>query len=193
MQPLQFASYKGMGQGNLGAFQINLQRPHWYCIKKGLGKLKNYDGRFIPDTWLAQDPSLTKEDLSSREGCLFLEITSSIGKNIYDWDKKVTMALSITDISKILCVLEGDNLQTDGSTKPAKIMHDPGAQTSTAGKVQKWLEVSSPKGSKVGVIFNVAKKDETGTMTKHMVPLGPDEVKALACCLRHVIPICLAW
>ena len=192
MTPLQLSYYKGM-KGTNGALQFNLQRPHWYCTKKGLNKLKNYEGKYIPTAWLETDKDLLPSDLSSREGCLFLEITSTSGPNVYNWDAKITMALSITDMSKILCVLEGDNLQEDGTTKSAKIMHDPGAGTSTATKIQKWLEVSSPKGHKVGVIFNVAQKSADGTTVKHMVPLTGDEAKSLACAIRGVIPICLAW
>ena len=190
MSPLQLSFYKGMG-GKNGALQFNLQRPHWYCEKNP--KLKNYEGKFIPAEWLKQDATLVKEDLTSREGCLFLEATSATGKNVYDWDSKITMALSITDLGKILAFMEGPKLDGEGIPIPVKIMHDPGAQTESAGKVGKWLEFSSPKGIKEGVLVNISMKKADGTLTKHMVPLSGDEAKTLVCCIRGALPAMLAW
>lgn len=183
MPPLQFASYKGMS-GSHGALQINLQKPHFYIEKNP--KLKNYEGKFIPKEWLVANPNLTKDDLLSREGALFIEMCSATGKNVYDWEHKIIMAMSITDMGKLLMILEG-------SVPEMKIMHDPGAQTETAGKIQKWLNISSPKGIKEGVLFNMSKKEADGTVTKHMVPLDGGEVKVLSCAIRQVIPVALAW
>jgi len=183
MNPLQLAFYKGAG-GKNGALQFNLQRPHYYV--KSNPKLRNYDGKYIPKDWLENNPGLTKDDLTSREGALFLEITSASGKNVYDWEQKIVMALSINDMGKLLMVLEG--LQPD-----VKIMHDPGAKSATAGKVQKHLSISSPKGIKVGCLVNVMMKDAEGNTTKHMVPLSGDETRILQSCMRRVIPAALAW
>ena len=121
----------------------------------------------------------------SREGALFLEISSAVGKNEYDWNNKIVMALSITDMGKMLMVLEG--LEPE-----IKIMHDPGAKSSFAGKVQKHLAISSPKGLKAGALISVMMK-EGDSITKHMVPLSGDEIRTLAVCIRSVIPACLAW
>ena len=103
------------------------------------------------------------------------------------------MALSITDLGKILAFMEGPKLDGEGIPIPVKIMHDPGAQTESAGKVGKWLEFSSPKGIKEGVLVNISMKKADGVLTKHMVPLSGDEAKTLVCCIRDVIPRCLGW
>jgi len=183
MNPLQLAFYKGAG-GKNGALQFNLQRPHYYV--KGNPKLKCYEGKFIPEHWKGDNPELTRDDLTSREGALFMEITSASGKNVYDWERKIVMALSISDLGKMLMVLEGVQAEV-------KIMHDPGAKSSTAGKVQKHLNISSPKGIKVGALVNVMMKHADGETTKHMVPLSGDEVRVLSACIRAVIPAALAW
>jgi hypothetical protein len=191
--PLQLAFYKGV-TGKWGALQFNLQRPHFYVESNP--KLKNYEGKFIPKEWLEKNPALTKDDLTSREGALFLEITSASDKNVYDWERKVVMALSIHDQGKILALLEGAIKPKPGEEDKGpyiKIMHDPGAQTASAGKVQKWLEISSPQGVGVGVIFTMFKKEADGSSVKHTVPLDVSEVKVLASCIRGVIPACLAW
>lgn len=183
MSPLQLAFYKGAG-GKNGALQLNLQRPHFYV--KDNPKLKNYEGKFIPKEWKDKNPNLTPEDLTSREGALFVEIASATGKNVYDWENKIVMALSIDDMGKALMVLEGLEPEVN-------ILHDPGAKTTTQGKVQKYLNLSSPKGIKAGVIVSIAKKDADGNTVKHTVPLSGDEARVLATCIRAVIPVALAW
>jgi hypothetical protein len=184
MNPLQLAFYKGVG-GKHGALQFNLQRPHYYL--KSNPKLKNYDGKFIPKRWLEGDmPVPLEDDLTSREGALFMEVTSATGRNVYDWERKIVMALSINDMGKLLTVLEG--LQQEVS-----IMHDPGAKTAAAGKVKKWLNVDSPDGLKTGVMVRVRMTAADNETTSHTVPLSGDEVKVLAACIRAVIPAALAW
>jgi len=186
ISPLQLAFYKGV-TGNWGAIQFNLQRPHFYV--KSNPKLKNFEGKFIKDEWKMEYPNLTKDELVSREGALFLEITSAKGKNVYDWDNKIIMALSITDLSKMLEVLEG--------RKPdCSLMHDPGAKTASQGKIQKRLVISSPKGIREAGCLVSASMIKSGTgadPTKHTVPLSPDETLTLAVCIRRVIPRAIAW
>ncbi len=183
--PLQLAFYRG-ASGQHGAVQFNLQRPHYYL--KDNPKMKNYEGRFIPPHWLNEYPNLTESDLTSREGALFMEITSATGKNEYDWKNKILLALSITDMGKLLMVLEG-------LSESEKIIHDPNMKSANAGKVYKHLEISSPKGIKAGVLLSVSQKekDNAAQVTKHVVPLSGDEARTLAICLRAVIPAALAW
>lgn len=182
INPLQLAFYKGMG-GKWGALQLNPQKPHYYVKGKNL---KNYEGKFIPDAWLEQNPNLTKDDLSSREGAIFLEITSTVDKNKYDWKNKVTIALSVSDLSKCLLALEG-------AAPKAKIMHDPGAKSASEGKIQKHLEISSPKGIKEGCMVNVSEVHAGGQAKRHTVPLSADEVRLLAVAIRGFVPVALGW
>ena len=183
INPLQLSFYKGAG-GKHGAIQFNLQKPHYYV--KSNPKLKNYNGKFIPEDWLMDNPHLTRDDLSSREGALFLEICSTKGANEYNWEKKIVMALSIHDMGKVLTVLEGLKKDVD-------IMHDPGAKSSTAGEIRKKLIVNSPEGIKSGVIVTVTMKDKSEETTKHTVPLSCEEARVLAICIRSFIPVALGW
>jgi len=183
--PLRLAFYKGI-TGKYGAIQFNPQMPHYYV--KNQPSLKNFDGRFIPDNWLEGGPELTVEDLASREGAIFLEITSAKDKNVYDWNKKIVFALSITDIGKWIEVLEG--------TKPeAKLMHDPGAKSERQGKVKKYLEVSSPGGVKDKGCVVTASEVMAGsnTPTRHTVPLSSDECVTLSCAMKAFIAKALGW
>ena len=181
--PLQLAYYKGM-KGTNGALQFNLQRPHYYCTEPGCRE-KVYDSMFPPEKCPREGCPGGK--MKSREGALFLEITSTKGPNIYDWDNKIIFALSAEDMSKFLLVLEG-------STDEVKLLHDPGAKSASQGKVIKTLQLSSPQGIKTGVICRVSQKNagEEKTIT-HQVPLDASETKRLAVCLRAAIPIAYSW
>jgi hypothetical protein len=186
ISPLQLAFYKGMG-GKWGAVQFNKQEAHYFCPKC---KARIYNHRLPPDPCVNgpdQGGSCTGGKMQAREGCIFLEITSARGKNEYDWDSKIIIALSIEDLGKVLLVLTG-------VAPECKLMHDPGARTTTQGKVQKWLTISSPKGIQEGVLIMASEKGSNSEEPlKHTVPLSASEVKVLEECLRTSIPSLVAW
>ena len=182
--PLQLAFYKGV-TGKWGCIQFNPQMPHYYV--KTDTRLKNFEGRFIKEEWLAKQPELSDSDLASREGAIFLEITSAKDKNVYDWTKKIIFALSITDIAQFVEVLEGRK-------KEAKLMHDPGAKSASQGKVKKYLEISSPQGVEAGCIVTASEVMAGGsTPIRHTVPLSSHECLALSTAMRAFIGTALGW
>lgn len=191
MLPLTLPFYKGK-KGTQGAIQFNLQRPHYYA--KNNPKLKNYDGRYIPDTQdYVEWQGVQEKDLTSREGCVFMEITSTKEADVYDWDNKIVMALSVNDLGKLLSLLTGNKAKPDvAGGGEESFVHDPSMGKADQGKVMKVLTVSSPKGLKVGCCFNAYMKKE-GKETKHFVNLNGDDVVILRECIRSVIPKCLAW
>ena len=176
MNPTQYSIYKGTG-GNYGAIQFNLQLPHFYKDKQkdftGQEAFEIVDGRKrLRDGW------------KEREGAVFLEITSAKGKNEYDWDNKVIMALSVNDIGKVLeCFLTG---------KECKIIHDPGAKTSAAGNVQKYLTIESPNGTANGCMFKVNKVVGDNRVS-HTVPVAASELIVLKSLLTSAISRSLGW
>jgi hypothetical protein len=174
--PQQYAIYKGMG-GKFGAAQFNLQLPHKFCAKC---KKRDYTGNSLKC-------SECTEDLSVREGAVFLEVTSAKDKNVYDWSKKVTIALSVTDLSKLLY-----GIRTASEGSEVKLLHDPGAKTETMGKVQKHLTLSSPKGPSAGFMLSVA---QIGGQDKlqHTVPLSAEEALTIATLFQAAIARTLAW
>lgn len=169
MKPLQFAIYKGTG-GKHGALQMTIQRPHYYA-----GKQKDFTGEH------ALDNGKLRNGWKIREGCIFLEITSTKDKNVYDWDNKIILALSVSDMGKLLA-----GLNKLGETK---IMHDPGAKTASAGETKKFLTV---KLSDQGALF-YCKQSMNGEEKAHTVPLSPDEVITLRVLLNHAIVASLNW
>lgn len=174
VRPIQFNVYKGMG-GKHGAIQFTLQPGHYYHPQT---KTRDFTGN------LAFDGSRLKDGWKVKEGAVFIDITSTKDKNIYDWDNKIVFALSIDDIGKILLSL------ATGET--CKIMHDPGAATKAAGVTNKVLSISSPSGTKVGVIIQISETTAGETKT-HKVPLAGSEVMILKELLSAAIPRLLAW
>jgi hypothetical protein len=178
MFPLQYAVYKGTG-GKFGALQFNLQRPHYVNGKQrdftGAIALEEVDGR-----------RKLEEGWKERPGCVFLEITSTKDgqKNVYDWDQKVIMALSVNDMGKILLTL--------ATGQECKIMHDPNAKGENQGAIKKWLTVTSPKGTIQGVMFSVS-MNAAGDERRHTVPLTGDEVMVLRTLLQQAINRSVNW
>jgi hypothetical protein len=181
---LKFSVYKGIS-GKWGALQLNFQKPHFYCpVDKFCPK--DFESLWPGQCSGSRDKPHAPTEMKSREGCIFLEITSAIGPNEYDWDKKVNLALSNHDMAKVLYTLE--------TGKECKIMHDPGAKSDSQGKIQKYLTLSCPKGLEVGVLVLASlKNNETGETRTHTVPLSPPEALELALYLRSAIVNSLAW
>ena len=172
MRPLQYAIYKGMN-GKWGAIQLNLQSPHYYS-----GKNKDYSG------YEALEGGSLKPGWKVREGTIFLEITSTKDKNVYDWENKIVIALGMTDIGKILhCLYTGQD---------CNIMHDPGAKSHSQGLVRKNLSVTSPKGTAHGCMFR-ASQNSGGQQKSHSVPLSGDELIILKELLQASVPLILNW
>ena len=177
---LQHAIYKGTG-GKFGAIQFNLQSPHYYR-----GKDKSFDGKFKGESIfeVVEGKTKLKEGWKIREGCVFMEIASPKGKNVYDWENKIIMALSITDQGKILLALvTGDD---------CNLVHDPGAKTEAQGSVKKYLSITSPKGPVVGVIFKATHVSGPDKRS-HTVPLTGDEVLVLRTLFQTAISKTLNW
>ena len=171
-KPSQFAIYKGTS-GKFGALQFNVADRHFFK-----GKEKDFTG-----AQALKDGKL-QEGWDQREGCVFLEITSTKAPNVYDWENKIVMALSITDMGKLLLTLAtGDD---------CSIMHDPGAKSESSGQIKKYLKVTSPQGLKSGVMFMV--NQTQGEQKKsHLVPVSPDEVMVLRALLTTAISRSLGW
>jgi len=179
--PLQLAFYKGAG-GKNGAIQFSPQLPHYYCARMEC-KEKDWNSLFPPECPKCGDK------MKSREGALFVEITSTRGVNDYDWTKKIRMALNQQDLGKVLVMLESGIPEEE-----LKIAHDPGAGGPNKGKVYKIMNISSPKGLTAGVYISVTMRDAAlDSPITHKVPLSRDETRVLSTCIRSFIPKALNW
>ena len=160
MKPRQVSFYKGKG-GKWGAMQLSLSLPSF----------RHEDGRVDYTGELAESPGGRLNDgWSFRFGGIFLEITSTVGRDTYDWKNKITVFLNHSDISSILAGIEmGEEI---------KIFHDPNMKNSSRGTVTKQLSVNFPKGPTAGCFVNAYMKNGDDR-TSHKVPLSADELNLL--------------
>ena len=122
----------------------------------------------------------------AREGAVFVDITSARGKNEYDWDNKITFALSVNDLGKLIYGLRTNNEDY------LSLIHDPGAKSASAGKVRKHINFTSPNGPAEGYILSVTMVVGKDKRT-HTVPLKPDEVLIIGTLFQTAVSKALAW
>lgn len=177
--PQQYAIYKGV-TGKFGAVQFNFQAPHKYCTSC---KTKDFTG--------ALKECCSGSRVSVREGAVFVDITSAKDKNVYDWDNKITVALSVNDLGKVVYFLKTGRDPREGKAE-LKLMHDPGAASAAKGKVQKHILFASPNGIASGFMLNVTQVSGQDKRS-HNVPVSGDETMVLATLLQTAISKALAW
>ncbi len=176
-RPITYKIFKGI-KGSWGALNLSLNDAHAFCSNKAC-KVKNYQ-----DSIQLCDCSNAK--MTVREGNLFIELASATGPNVYDWENKVIMALSVEDLGKLII-----GLRTGESVS---LFHDPAMNTEFAGKKKKILSFSSPKGVKEGGMLRLSENNELADGPKeHTVPLSSSECLILGTLMQAAISRCLGW
>lgn len=180
-RPLQFAIYKGVS-GKFGAVQFNFQPPHYYGLSNGaFAGHKDFRGNRALDV-----DGRVKDGWRQREGAIFVEAATTIGKNTYDWEGKTTFACSITDMGKIVLFLSVPGVNLD-------IMHDPGAKTDREGQVRKHLKAFSKDGPLKGGCMLTVSESSGSNNKEHKIPLSADECITLRQLLLRAMPRALDW
>jgi len=197
MNPMQHAVYKGTG-GKYGAVQFNLQGPHYYTGKtKDFKGLVDAEGKNDRAAFTVVDGKVKlKEGWNQRQGCVFVECAPAVGKNKYDWQQKVIMALSIGDLGKILYFLQTGQSPNKAEREKNKggmsIFHDPGAKSDRAGVVRKYIKFFSPNGPANGLMLTL-ESIEGDDKRSNQVPVTGDEVMVLRSLFTAAISSALNW
>jgi hypothetical protein len=159
---MQYKIYKGV-TGKFGALRLNL-KP-------------------------APEDDSNKDE---KPGCVFIEMAPAVGQNQYDWENgKIVMALSITDIPKVIAFLSAPQHEMFAKDGKLKIFHDKGAGTSSKGQEVKTLEISKDPDKLNFFVSMYA--NERGIDKKAMCTVSPDEAIAIRTLLTAAIPKILAW
>ena len=158
--PIPFKVYKGV-KGNFGAMRINFKQPY------------------------------TNSDPKKKEGVIFVEMVPAIGPNVYDWEnQKITMALSLADIPKIILYLRSPK-HPDFKKGKLQLIHDRGAGTHTKGEHITTLEVVKPD-DKNSYFFKMY-QNINGTTTQATVPISAAEAIVIGTLLQTAISKILSW
>jgi hypothetical protein len=161
-RPMQYKIYKGV-TGKFGALRLNLKPA-------------------------PEDDSNHEE----KPGCVFIEMAPATGPNQYDWENgKIVMALSITDIPKIIAYLTAPKHEMFEKDGKLKLFHDKGAGTSNKGQETKVLEINKEDGRTNFFVSMYA--NEKGVEKKATCTVAPDEALAIRTLLTAAIPRILAW
>jgi hypothetical protein len=132
-------------------------------------------------------------DQNKDSGCVFLDMAPAVAPNVYDWDNgKVIMALSVTDIGKIITYLRAPGHHMfDKTDNKLKIFHDRGAGTASRGKDKTTLEIS--KYPDKMVFFVSIYQERNGEKRQATVTVSPDEALVLGTLLQEAIPLMEGW
>lgn len=177
IRPLQYAIYKGI-KGKFGAAQLNFQPPHFFCERQ-----KDFTGELALYTDQADGRTKLREGWNMREGAVFIEVTSAVGPNQYNWEQKVTMALSIDDMGKILTAI--------ALNKKLELQHDPGAGKETARLKLKTLTLDFPDPEQGCMLY--CSQTAGGERVNHVIPVSRNEIVVIRTLLTAAISKALAW
>lgn len=124
-------------------------------------------------------------DFTPEKQCCFLEFSKQKAEQEFDWGNKLTLKASVTDIAKILTVLEG-------KSQSVKLYHDPSkGQYSVAEEVKNnALEIT--KGQ-YGYLVRASSQAQDKTVTSVQVSLTEDEAILLRVLLEKSIETIYGW
>lgn len=146
----QYAIYKGKG-GHCGAIQMNL----------------------IP--W---DSKRVRNGKPSPSGFLLIEVAPTIGEETYDWDNKISFALSENDIGQFVM----------GISTGCEIYHP---YNNSHKKLR--LDTGDPRNGLPTWKFNMSEKPDGGQARNIFVPISAGEMAVIKQLLLQAIPLMRGW
>lgn len=134
-------------------------------IYKGSGALQ---ASLIAPTWQVKT-SQNREDTAfvSKNGCVFLEIAPSKGKQKWDWDNKIVFALNVPDIATLLEVDERASLVHDNNGVIKKLSLQASTDPRYAGS---WMLSMYEDQKKATVSFSAGEMIVFMTLLKAALP-----------------------
>jgi len=123
-----------------------------------------------------------------REGGLLLEFAQASGQREYNWAKRGTFLLDVTECGSLLAACQQ-------GTEVVEFLHDPNMGTSDAGKTNKklrWTGIQDGSGVFIGLQVN-DKSTGQAVQTTYSVPLTWGEVEVIKTLITYCIPRFLAF
>ncbi len=139
--------------------------------------------------------SAAQFDFNKEKKSIFLEMAPqlSTGEQAFNWNEKLILKLSLTDIAKLLTVLNGKNKTLD-------LFHDP---TKSKEVQQKSLD-AAPSDAKKNATLNFSQLDrgyylklstqnQTGAVTSLAISISDDEAVTLKLLLEDAVRKSYDW
>lgn len=120
------------------------------------------------------------------KGCVFVAVAaaSAEGERKYDWDKKITIALSEHEISQFMLGMKG---------KEVSFVHDQNMKKEGQGETIKTMRISPAKDGKELIYVNVSEKIKGEDRKLPGVSLTPAEALGIYTLLQAALPKVLGW
>ena len=125
-------------------------------------------------------------DLNAEKESIFLEMARQKDEHTFDWQNKITFKLSITDIGKILTVLEG-------KLKVINLYHDPSKGNYQIAEDTKNTALNVSKGDSFGFYVKISQQAKDGTVNAIPCSLSDDEAIVLVKGLEIAIQRIIGW
>src|SRR3989344_2087439 len=122
--------------------------------------------------------SAAQFDFNKEKKCIFAEVARqkppapSEQTALFDWANKLTIKLNVTDIAKLLVVL-------NGRAQNIELFHDPNKSKFVTEHDTKNTTASITKGTTSGYFFKVSQQATTGAVTSVQVIVSEDEAIVL--------------
>lgn len=123
-------------------------------------------------------------DLNAEREAVFLECAGQVAEQRFDWQNKITLKLSVTDIGKILAVFSGRAAE-------AKLFHDPGKGDYGEQAVRN--RVVELRRMERGFGLKVSEQAKDGKLMAISVPISDDEAEVIATLLRQAVVRIYGW
>ncbi len=125
-------------------------------------------------------------DFNKEKESVFMEIASQKDEKTFDWEKRITMKLSVTDISKIIYCIE--------NRKDVQIFHDPNKNEFAQGKTDTAKNTSfNISILDTGFNIKVGEQGKDGMLTSKMISISNDEAITLRILLEKAVEKIFDW
>ena len=124
-------------------------------------------------------------DFNEEKKSVFVEMAKQTGPQLFDWANKLIFKMAVTDISKLILVLEG-------KMKNIELFHDPSKGGYAVSAETRNSTVSFMKMDR-GFYFKLSTQAQGGQVASVAIPLADDEAIILKILLEKAVEKIYGW
>jgi hypothetical protein len=121
-------------------------------------------------------------EFNRAKGAVFVDAANQSGDKQFDWDRKITMKWSLTDLGTALAVLQGREAQ-------AKLFH----QSERANSAFEFTVRDDPQRAPYLMTLSRQEQDDKKSVRKVTIPVSHAEAAVLEIALRSAVARMLGW
>ncbi len=124
-------------------------------------------------------------DFNESKKSVFVEMAKQTGPQAFDWQNKLAFKMAVTDISKLLLVLES-------KVKNVELFHDPSKGSYATAEDTRNSTVSFSKMER-GYYFKLSTQAQVGQVNSIALPVSDDEAVILKILLEKAVEKVYGW